>query len=447
LNTPWSPDSWKTKPIAQQPEYEDEQALNAVLDRLAKAPSLVTYGEVKGLRESLAKVCHGEGFLLQGGDCAESFAEFSEQNVLDTLRVLLQMAVMLSFGSAVPVVKIGRLAGQFAKPRSSATEIRDGCTLPSYKGDIINGAQFEKEARRADPERLFQAYVQSVATINLVRAWSRDGLADLRQIHNLTLDFTRRSPNTQKYLSVAKQVEHAIRFMSVCGLADSALGFQETKIYTSHEALLLPYEHAFVRPTPSGRWYNASTHFCWIGDRTRDLSGAHIEMMRGLENPIGLKVGPSLLPDDLVALIHRLNPNNLPGKLTLITRFGHDRIADCLPAMIRAVKLSGLAVVWSCDPMHGNTYSATSGHKTRRFESVAAEVRQFFEIHYASGTHPGGIHLELTGKNVTECVGGAVGVSESTLGDRYHTHCDPRLNCDQSLELAFLVHNMLLGGA
>lgn len=267
-------------PIAQQPNYEDPQALDAVIGRLAKAPALVTYGEVKGLRESLARVCHGEGFLLQGGDCAESFAEFSEQNVLDTLRVLLQMAVMLSFGAAVPVIKVGRLAGQFAKPRSSATETREGQTLPSYKGDMINGPQFEASARRADPERLFQAYVQSVATINLVRAWSRDGLADLRQIHHLTLDFTRRSPNTQKYLAMAQQVEHAIRFMSVCGLSESAPGFQETKIYTSHEALLLPYERAFVRPTPSGRWYNASTHFCWIGDRTRELSGAHVEMMR-----------------------------------------------------------------------------------------------------------------------------------------------------------------------
>lgn len=443
--TPWSPDSWQDKPIKQQPQYDDPQALNRVLAQLRKVPALVTAGEVQSLRSQLARVCQGDGFLLQGGDCAESFAEFSEQNVLDTLRVLLQMAVMLTFGATVPVVKVGRLAGQFAKPRSKPMETQGDISLPSYKGDIINGSAFDAKARRADPERLFQAYVQSVATLNLLRAWSRDGLADLSQIHKLTLDFTQRSESSAKYLAMAQQVEHAIRFMSVCGLSDATPGFQETKIYTSHEALLLPYEHAFVRPVSDGLWYNASAHFCWIGDRTRDLDGAHIEMMRGLENPIGLKVGPSLPPDELVALAQRLNPDNHPGKLTLITRFGHQKISEHLPDLVRAVKRAGLAVIWSCDPMHGNTYTAPSGHKTRSFENVAAEVRQFFEVHRAEGTYPGGIHLELTGKNVTECVGGVTGVAESALADRYHTHCDPRLNSDQSLELAFLLHDMLLG--
>lgn len=443
--TPWSPGSWQEKPIKQQPHYEDEQALVQMLAKLRGLPSLVTAGEVQALRYRLARVCQGEGFLLQGGDCAESFAEFSEENVLNTLRVLLQMAVMLTFGATVPVVKIGRLAGQFAKPRSSPIEMQGDISLPSYKGDIINGVEFTASARRAQPERLFQAYVQSVSTLNLLRAWSRDGLADLRQIHNLTLDFARRSESAKKYLLMAQQVEHAIRFMSVCGLSDAAPGFQETTIYTSHEALLLPYEHAFVRPVIGGGWYNASAHFCWIGDRTRDLDGAHVEMMRGLENPIGLKVGPSLLPDELVALTERLNPGNLPGKLTLITRFGYEKIGSCLPNLVRAIKQSGRAVIWSCDPMHGNTYTAPSGHKTRRFENVAAEVRQFFQIHSAEGTYPGGVHLELTGKDVTECVGGVTGVAESTLADRYHTQCDPRLNSEQSLELAFLIHDMLLG--
>jgi len=439
---PWTPDSWINKTAAQQPKYPDKEALDTVLNRLGRAPALVTIDEIKQLRRELALACEGKAFVLQGGDCAESFAEFSENTVLDTLRVLLQMAVVLMFSRRVPVVKIGRLAGQFAKPRSQPEEEVDGVRLPSYKGDIINEMSFDADARRPDPERMWRAYVQAVSTLNLVRAWSRDGLADLRAIHNLTLNFTRRPELTERYLQIARDIERAIEFMAACGISSEQLAFQETRIYTSHEALLLPYERSLFRQTEQGQWFNASSHFCWIGDRTRQLDGAHVEMLRGIENPIGLKVGPSLESAELLQLIERLNPENIPGKLMLITRFGNDRIGNALPPLVEAVKNSGAKVLWSCDPMHGNTFVSSQGLKTRRLESIAGEVEQFFNVHHAAGTYPGGVHLELTGKHVTECLGGGLGGDEQLLRDRYHTHCDPRLNNDQSLELAFLLAKM-----
>ncbi len=440
----WTPDGWRSKPIRQVPEYADPAALEAAEGRLRGYPPLVFAGEARRLQSQLADVADGRAFLLQGGDCAESFAEFHPDNIRDTFRVLLQMAVVLVFGGGVPVVKIGRLAGQFAKPRSSDTETVDEVELPSYRGDMINDMPFTAAARVPDPDRMIQAYNQSAATLNLLRAFAQGGYADLHEIHRWNLDFVANGM-ADRYADLANRLDETLRFMAACGLtSDTVAQIRETDFYTSHEALLLGYEEAMTRvDSTTGDWYDTSAHLLWIGDRTRQIDEAHVEFLRGVANPLGLKAGPTLQADDLLRLIDRLDPANLPGRLTLYARMGADRVADKLPALVRAVAREGRRVVWACDPMHGNTVKAGNGFKTRLFESVLSEVRDFFAVHRAEGTHAGGIHVELTGQNVTECIGGTQAVTEANLGDRYHTHCDPRLNASQSLELAFLVAEAL----
>ncbi len=441
----WTPSSWREKPILQQPEYPDAAQLEAVLGRLKKYPPLVFAGEARNLKEQLAQVCQGRAFLLQGGDCAESFSEFSAQNIRDTFKVLLQMAVVMTFAGGMPVVKVGRMGGQFAKPRSSDNETFDGVTLPSYRGDIINSVDFTAEARIPDPERMVQAYNQSAATLNLVRAFASGGLADLHKVHKWNLDFAMRGEMSGKYDELATRIEESLNFMAACGVTSSTYRtLRETDFYTSHEALLLPYEEAFTRQDSlTGEWYDVSSHMLWIGDRTRQLDGAHIEFMRGINNPIGLKCGPSMDTDDLIRLIDRLNPENEAGRLNLIVRMGADKVLEGMPKLVRAVKSEGRNVVWSCDPMHGNVYKSSNGYKTRPVDAILSEMKQFFQVHGAEGTFAGGVHLEMTGKNVTECVGGSFQVTEEDLQSRYHTHCDPRLNADQSLELAFLIADTL----
>ncbi|MBX3453293.1 class II 3-deoxy-7-phosphoheptulonate synthase [Ferrovibrio sp.] len=441
----WSPDSWRTKPILQVPEYPDAAALAAVEDKLSKYPPLVFAGEARNLKAALGRVSQGQGFLLQGGDCAESFAEFSANNIRDTFRVLLQMAVVLTFGAALPVVKVGRLAGQFAKPRSSNTEKRGDVELPSYRGDIINGMEFTPEARVPDPTRLLQAYSQAAASLNLVRAFAQGGYADLHSVHRWNLGFVAKSPEAERWQDVANRITECLDFMQACGITPERSNEMRTvDFYTSHEALLLGYEQAMTRiDSTSGEWVDTSAHMLWIGDRTRQPDGAHVEFLRGVLNPLGLKCGPTTDPDELIRLIDLLNPHNEPGRLTLIVRMGHDKLGKHLPALLRKVRSEGRNVVWSSDPMHGNTLTSASGYKTRPFDRVLSEVRQFFEAHLAEGTHAGGIHLELTGQNVTECMGGAQAIGDDDLSSRYHTHCDPRLNASQSLELAFLIAEML----
>jgi len=441
MNANWTPDSWRTKPIRQVPSYPDEEALREVEARLASFPPLVFAGEARKLRRKLARVAEGKGFLLQGGDCAESFAEHSADNIRDFFRVFLQMAVVLTYASGQPVVKLGRIAGQFAKPRSDDFETRDGVTLPSYRGDIINSIEFDEEARIPDPHRQLQAYRQSAATLNLLRAFAQGGYANLEHVHRWTLGFLRDTPMAGRYREIADRITDTMRFMRACGInPDTAHQLRTTDFYTSHEALLLGYEQALTRiDSTSGDWYATSGHFLWIGDRTRDPEGAHVEFLRGVQNPIGIKAGPTMTPDDLLKLIEILNPENDPGRLTVITRFGADKVASGLPPLIRAVQREGFKVVWSCDPMHGNTIKTDAGYKTRPFDRVLAEVRAFMQVHAAEGTHAGGIHIEMTGQNVTECTGGARAIAESDLCDRYHTHCDPRLNAAQALELAFLI--------
>ena len=436
----WSPDSWRAKPIEQVPVYPDRGALTEVEKQLATFPPLVFAGEARELKAKLARVAAGEAFLLQGGDCAESFAEHRADAIRDFFRVFLQMAVVLTYAGGSPVVKLGRIAGQFAKPRSSATETRDGKELPSYRGDIVNGTEFTEAARTADPNRMLMAYRQSAATLNLLRAFAQGGYANLEHVHQWNLGFVKDSPAGHRYQELSEHIAETLRFMRACGLnADNTPQLRTTSFYTSHEALLLGYEQAFTRvDSTSGDWYATSGHFLWVGDRTRQLDHAHIEYLRGIKNPVGAKIGPSLAPDDLLKLIDALNPQNEPGRLTLISRFGAEKVGKHLPALIRAVEREGKIVVWACDPMHGNTIKAgTSGYKTRPFDLILKEVGGFFDIHRAEGTHAGGIHIEMTGQNVTECVGGAKAVTETDLSDRYHTHCDPRLNADQSLELAF----------
>ena len=442
----WTPGGWRSKPIRQVPEYGDPAVLGAAEDRLRGYPPLVFAGEARRLRGQLAEAADGRAFLLQGGDCAESFAEFHPDNIRDTFRVLLQMGVVLLFGGGVPVVKIGRLAGQFAKPRSSDTETVDGVELPSYRGDMINDMPFTAAARAPDPDRMIQAYNQSAATLNLLRAFAQGGYADLHEIHRWNLDFVANGM-ADRYADLANRLDEALRFMAACGLtSDTVAQIRETDFYTSHEALLLGYEEAMTRiDSTTGDWYDTSAHLLWIGDRTRRIDEAHVEFLRGVANPLGLKAGPTIGPDDLLRLIDRLDPANQPGRLTLYARMGADRVADRLPALVRAVAREGRRVVWACDPMHGNTVKARTGFKTRLFEAVLSEVRDFFAVHRAEGTHAGGIHVELTGRNVTECIGGTQAVTEAELGDRYHTHCDPRLNASQSLELAFLVAEALKG--
>ncbi len=442
----WTPQSWRAKPAKHIPEdYPDSAALDRVVDSLRRKPPLVFAGEARQLTARLAKVAAGDALLLQGGDCAESFAEFHADSIRDTFRVLMQMAVVWTFAATKPVVKVGRMAGQFAKPRSSATETRDGVTLPSYRGDIINDMAFEAAGRAPDPARLDQAYAQAASTLNLIRAFAQGGYAALANVHKWTLDFLDKSPQTRRYQELADRISEALDFMKACGI-DAAVAPQlaETEFYTSHEALLLPYEEAMTRvDSTSGDWYDTSAHFLWIGHRTRQLDHAHVEFLSGVKNPIGLKCGPGLDTDELLKLIERLNPKNEPGRLTLIARFGADGVAAGLPPLVRAVEKEGKAVVWVCDPMHGNTFKTEGGYKTRDLNRILEETRSFIEIARAEGAWPGGVHVEMTGKHVTECVGGPAGVTEADLHSRYHTHCDPRLNADQALELAFLVAETL----
>ena len=441
----WQPDSWTGFEARHLPQYEDADAVADVQSRLTTQPPLVFAGEARALEADLAEVSRGEAFLLQGGDCAESFAEFHPDNIRDTFRVLLQMAIVLTFASKRPVVKVGRMAGQFAKPRSSPTETKGDVTLPSYLGDNINGIEFDADARRNDPERMMRAYSQAAATLNLLRAFAGGGYANLRQVHRWTLEFMGRSPWADRFADVANRIGEALDFMEACGVTPETLPqLQRTSFYTSHEALLLPYEQALTRrDSLTGDWYDCSAHMVWIGDRTRFEGSAHVEFARGIGNPLGMKCGPSLEPDALLRLLDILNPERRAGRITLIARFGHDKVEQGLRPLVQAVRREGHPVVWSCDPMHGNVVKSDSGYKTRPFDRILAEVRGFFAVHRAEGSHPGGIHIEMTGQDVTECVGGAVAITDDSLSERYHTHCDPRLNAAQSLELAFLLAEML----
>jgi 3-deoxy-7-phosphoheptulonate synthase len=441
----WSPDSWRAKPVEQVPVYPEPDKVAEVERQLATFPPLVFAGEARELKAKLARVAAGEAFLLQGGDCAESFAEHRADAIRDFFRVLLQMAVVLTYAGGSPVVKLGRIAGQFAKPRSAPTEVQNGRELPSYRGDIINGIEFTEEARVPDPQRMLMAYRQSAATLNLLRAFAQGGYANLDHVHRWNLGFVKDSPAGHRYQQLAGHIAESLRFMRACGLTpERTPELRTTTVYTSHEALMLGYEQAMTRvDSTSGDWYATSGHFLWVGDRTRSPDQAHIEFMRGIKNPVGAKIGPACGPDDLLRLIDALNPANEPGRLTLIGRFGADKVAKHLPALIRAVEREGRIVVWACDPMHGNTIKAAGGYKTRPFDLILREVANFFDIHRSEGTHAGGIHVEMTGQNVTECVGGSKAVTETDLSDRYHTHCDPRLNADQSLELAFIVSERL----
>jgi 3-deoxy-7-phosphoheptulonate synthase len=441
----WTPHSWKACEARHLPAYEDAAALAEVEGVLANYPPLVFAGEARALKAELAGVADGKGFLLQGGDCAESFAEFHPNNIRDTFRVILQMAVVMTFAGKLPVVKVGRMAGQFAKPRSSDTETQGGVTLPSYFGDNVNGIEFDPDVRRNDPQRMVRAYSQAAATLNLLRAFAGGGYANLRQVHQWTLDFMDRSPWADKFAALSDRISEALDFMEACGIDPATVPqLQGTSFYTSHEALLLPYEQALTRrDSLTGDWYDCSAHMLWIGDRTRFDGSAHVEYLRGVGNPLGMKCGPSLAPDTLLRLLDTLNPAREAGRITLISRFGYDKVEAGLPALVRAVQREGHPVVWSCDPMHGNVVKADSGYKTRPFDRILSEVKGFFAVHRAEGTHAGGIHVEMTGQDVTECVGGAVAITDEALGDRYHTHCDPRLNAAQSLELAFLIAEML----
>ena len=440
----WTPESWKNHPALQMPEYPDAAKLRQVEESLGRQPPLVFAGEVRALTDQLANVADGKAFLLQGGDCAESFAEFSAVNIRDTFKVLMQMAVVLTFGASCPVVKVGRLAGQFAKPRSNPVETRNGIELPTYRGDIVNSNEFTAESRIPDPERMVAVYHQAASTLNLLRAFAQGGLASLEQIHAWNLDFVNATPEAENFQQMAARIDETLAFMKACGItADNSAAIRETSFYTSHEALLLPYEQALTRQDSlTNDWYDCSAHMLWIGDRTRQPEGAHVEFVRGVHNPIGIKAGPTLPPDDLIRLLDIVNPDNIAGRATVIVRMGADKVEVGLPDLIKAVEREGRKVVWSCDPMHGNTITA-GGYKTRDVGSVLREVRQFFSVHRAEGTYAGGVHFEMTGQNVTECIGGAHKVTEETLKERYRTHCDPRMNASQSLEMAFLIADIL----
>jgi 3-deoxy-7-phosphoheptulonate synthase len=441
----WNPSSWRDKPILQQPTYPDKAHLESVLAELRNYPPLVFAGEARSLKEQLANVAEGKAFLLQGGDCAESFSEFHADNIRDTFKALMQMAVVMTYAGGLPVVKVGRLGGQFAKPRSSDTETQGDVTLDSYRGDIINGVAFNEKARIPDPERMIKAYNQSTATQNLLRAFASGGLADLHQVSKWNLDFAHQSEVGAKYEELAEDIEKSLQFMEACGVTSKTYRtLRETDFFTSHEALLLPYEEALTRKDSiTGEWYNVAAHMVWIGDRTRQLDGAHVEYMRGIQNPIGIKAGPTMDPDDLVRLVDTLNPHNEAGRLNIIVRMGANKVGEGMPKLIRAIEREGFNVVWSCDPMHGNTIKSSNNYKTRPVDAILTEMKQFFQVHKAEGTFGGGVHLEMTGKNVTECIGGSFTVTEEDLSSRYHTHCDPRLNADQSLELAFLIADSL----
>jgi 3-deoxy-7-phosphoheptulonate synthase len=440
-SAPWTPDSWRARPIRQVPAYPDPARLAATEERLRRYPPLVFAGEARRLTAALAQVADGRAFVLQGGDCAESFADFTANIIRDTFRVLLQMAVVLTFGASVPVVKLGRMAGQFAKPRSSDTETVGDTALPSYRGDIINGPEFTAEARVPDPVRMETAYFHAAGTLNLLRAFATGGYADLHEVHRWNLGFIARSPMADRYRDLAHRIDETLGFMAACGMTSATTPqIRETDFFTSHEALLLPYEQALTRvDSTSGDWYACSAHFLWIGDRTRQPDGAHVEFLRGVKNPLGIKVGPGTTIDDLLRLIDVLNPRNEPGRLTLISRMGAEKVERLLPPLLRAVRREGRRVVWLCDPMHGNTVSTAARLKTRSFDAILAEVRGFFDAHAAEGTWAGGVHVEMTGRDVTECVGGAHRLTEADLARSYETFCDPRLNAEQSLELAFLV--------
>jgi 3-deoxy-7-phosphoheptulonate synthase len=442
----WTKSSWRNKPRIQMPDYSDAAALNAVEAQLSQYPLLVFAGEARRLKAHLAEASRGDAFLLQGGDCAEAFDQFNSDSIRDTFKVMLQMAMVLTYGAKVPVIKVGRMAGQFAKPRSANTETINGVELPSYRGDIINGLDFTPEARIPDPQRMLQAYTQSAATLNLLRAFSTGGFADMKRVNSWTLGFTD-AQDIQKYSEIANRIQDTIDFMSAAGInSDTTHEFSSVEFYTSHESLLLEYEEALTRvDSTSGKWLAGSSHMIWIGDRTRQLDGAHVEFASGVQNPIGLKCGPTTTAEDLKVLMAKLNPDNEAGRLSLIARFGAGSVGHHLPRLIKAVQEEGANVLWTCDAMHGNTIKSASGYKTRPFDSVLREVREFFGVHQAEGTIPGGVHFEMTGQDVTECTGGVRAVSDEDLSDRYHTACDPRLNASQSLELAFLVAEELSG--
>ncbi len=441
----WTPDSWRDFPILQQPKYQDLAELKSVEQQIHSFPPLVFAEETRELYRQLGEVAEGRGFLLQGGDCAESFADFNAANIRDTFKVMLQMAVVLTFGGKVPVTKIARMAGQYAKPRSADLETIDGVSLPSYRGDIVNSFEFTEAARKPDPQRLITAYHHSASTLNLLRAFAQGGLADLHQVNRWNMSFVASNPNRERYQHLADRIKDSLEFMEVLGInSDTSPTIKETQLFTSHEALLLNYEQALTRRDHlTGNWYDCSAHMVWIGERTRQLDHAHLEFFRGIHNPVGVKIGPSMDPDDLIRLIDTVNPDNDPGRLTLITRMGADVLGDKLPALVRKVQEEGRKVVWSSDPMHGNTIKASNGYKTRNFDAVLKEIQDFFAVHKAEGSWAGGVHFEMTGQHVTECTGGAYGLSEADLSQRYKTQCDPRLNADQVQELAFLITDAL----
>ena len=445
MRNKWTPDSWKEKKALHQPIYNNQDDLNLVIKKLKNLPPLVFAGEVRELKKELSQCVDGRGFLLQAGDCAESFAEFHPDNIRDTFRVILQMAIVLTYAANVPVVKLGRLAGQFAKPRSNPTEVQDGIELPSYLGDIINSINFDEKSRAANPKRMVDAYNQSASTQNLIRAFATGGYADLSYVQNWNLDFVKNSPQGSAFKKIADRISESLSFMNACGInSNSSRELAESNFFISHEALLLPYESCFARiDSTTGDWYDVSAHMVWIGDRTRQIDGAHVEFCSGISNPIGIKVGPSTDPDELLKLIEKLNPFNESGKIVLIVRMGSEKVIDLFPPILRKVKEEGKNVVWSCDPMHGNIEKSNSGYKTRNFSNILTEVKSFFEIHKNEKTYAGGIHLEMTGQNVTECLGGMQKITDKDLGSRYHTHCDPRLNASQSIELAFLLAGSL----
>ena len=448
MKNKWSPDSWKTKPAKHLPLYKDKAALESVLKKISRYPPLVFAGEVRNLEKQLEEVANGNAFLLQGGDCAESFSDFHANNIRDSFKVILQMSVVLTFGASCPVIKVGRMAGQFAKPRSQDTEEVNGVTLPSYKGDIINKIEFEAKVREPNPKRLIQAYNQSAAALNLLRAFAQGGFANLKKVHQWNLSYIEEGTTKKKFEEIANRIDECLIFMEACGINDQNVRqMNETDFFTSHEALLLPYEEALTRiDSTNGKWYDVSAHMLWIGDRTRQLDGAHVEFVRGLGNPIGIKVGPSINIDELLKIIDVINPDNIPGRVSLICRMGANKIATILSKVISKVEKEGKKVVWACDPMHGNTVKASNGFKTRSLSNIISEIEQFFHIHRAEGSYAGGIHLEMTGQDVTECIGGVQEIKESDLKSRYHTYCDPRLNASQSLELAFLLSEFLKDG-
>jgi len=437
----WKINSWRNYPVKHIPEYPDKKELDLVLSKIKNFPPLVFAGETRHLKDQLAEVVDGKAFLLQGGDCAESFVEFHPDNIRDTFKLILQMSLVLTYSASLPVIKIGRIAGQFSKPRSAATEKKDGIELPSYLGDNINGIEFSEKARIPDAKRLFKAYSQSASTLNLLRAFSHGGFADLKMVHTWNLGFIKKSLEAKKFEELENKIADALAFMDACGInSDFNRRLKTVNFWTSHEALLLPFEQAMTRvDSTTGEYHDTSAHFVWIGDRTRQLDGGHVEFCRGIKNPIGIKCGPTLKADDLINLCNKINSNNEKGKITLISRFGHENVSKFLPKLIRSIKKEGLNVIWSCDPMHGNTIKSTTGFKTRPFNNVVKEVKNVFACHQSEGSYAGGLHIEMTGQDVTECTGGAQKILDQDLSHRYHTHCDPRLNANQALELAFLI--------